>query len=216
MNESFDLKRFLALAKPAFLKRQLIGTAILIVVLTAIYSFQKTSSNFFVIGMVLLGSANYAQFRFLSSKSGFANFLLLPATYSEKFLALLTNVIVYPFIQLIIIIQSIRWLSTSLPASMANKQLGSEQLYVVILLFVILFSLRFVLRWNSHVFYFMLYIVTMIPIMWAEKYINHHFGNLPNYPIYHLLSYIMLSVLTLSVAYSQMKRQTINRIKTSI
>lgn len=216
MSESFDLKRFAALVKPAFLKRQLIGTGIIIVVMTAMYSFQKTSSNFFVIGMVLLGSANYAHFRFLSSKSGFANFLLLPATYSEKFLALLTNVIVYPLIQLIIIVEGIRWLSTSLPASMANNQIGSEQLYVVILLFVILFSLRFVLRWNSPVFYFMLYIVTMIPLMWGEKYINHHFGNLAHFPTYHFLSYIMLSVLILSVAYSQMNRQTINRIKTSI
>ena len=212
MNKSFDIKRFFAFFEPVNPKRQLIAGVFAILFLITFYSvFIKTSE--FIYAVVFFGLMQRSQFDFMSSQKGLSQFLLLPASNLEKYLALFTKAILFPAILVLIVSLGIHLFSMSVPNYSSNPVFRVGQFYVSILLFIILFCLRFMLRWNSFGVYFILYIILMLPLMFAEKYMQVHYGGLANYPIYHSLFYILLSAALLSFSYPQMKKLELNRIK---
>jgi hypothetical protein len=215
MNESFNLKRFLASFEPVNWKRQLLAVVFGILFLTIFYSvFIKTSE--FIYAVVFFGLMHRSQFDIMSSQSGLSRFLLLPASNLEKYIALFTKAIVFPAFFVLIISIGTHLISMYFPNYSTNEVFRVDQFYVSILLFIILFCLRFVLRCNSYGVYFILYIVLMFPLMFAEKYIHLYFCSLVNYPIYHSLYYILLSIALLLFTYPQMKRLQISRIKEEV
>jgi hypothetical protein len=216
MNESFSFKRFLALVEPVYWKRQLIASAVSIMIMTAFLLFRSYESSFFVLAVVILGGSHRLEFDFMSSQSGLARFFMLPASNVEKYFALLTKAIVYPLVQIITLMLVVRFISISFPNYSSNPVFRVDMFYVSIMLFIIMFCLRFVLRWNSFGVYFVIYLVLLAPLMFAETYIHVYFHTLANYPIYHGLFYILLSAAMLSFTYPQMKKLQLNRIKEKV
>lgn len=216
MNESFNIKRFLALLKPLSWKRQLIAIPLGVVFLSVFYSFYHYESSNFTYAVVFFGLMHQMQFKFMSSQSDLAGFILLPATNMEKYLALFIKAILFPTIMVLIISIGIHLVSMNFPDYSTKAVFKIDLFYSSILLFVILFCLRFVLRWNSFIVYFIIYFLLMIPFMFANKYIHDCFGSLTNYQFYLGSFYILLSAALVLFTFPKMKKLVLNHIKEKV
>jgi len=216
MNESFNIKRFLAFFEPVN-KRQLIVGVFAILFLITFYSLYNDETNGFSYAFVVLLLKHQMQFDFMSSQSGLSRFLLLPATNLEKYLTLFIKAIVFPTIFIFAISLVIHFISMYSPAYTSASTFKVDQFYISILLFVILFCLRFVLHWKSFVLYLIIHLVLMfvlmIVLLFANKNIYDVYHTLANFQIYFGSFYILLSAALLLFTYPQMKKLEMNRIK---
>lgn len=216
MNESFNIKRFLALLEPVSWKRQLIAIPLGVVFLSVFYSFYHYETYNFTYAVVFFGLMHQMQFKFMSSQSDLSGFILLPATNMEKYLALFIKAILFPAIMVLIISLGIHLISMNFPDYSTKAGFDVDMFYISILLFSILFCLRFVLRWNSFIVYFIIFFLLMIPFMLANKYIHDCFGSLTNYQFYLGSFYILLSAALVLFTFPKMKKLVLNHIKEKV
>jgi hypothetical protein len=210
MNESFDINRYIALARPLYLKKSLIGGAILCL-LMAIFSFYIKTNNLIPL-VPIYGGAHWITFIFMKSRSDLSRFLLQPATGHEKFAALVTKAILYPTIELFIIVLLIRIINLFFPSMAVNVESNLFLIILYVWMFVVLFALRVQFQMNGFIS-FILFNVIMIASMIADKLIYSYLGGIGLFPFYRNLIYISAIIALLTLSFFQLKRMKITRIK---
>jgi len=213
MNESFNIKRFLAFFFQVNIKRRLLGEVFLVSVMTVILLLQKSSSFFFILNIIVFGSAHRLHLDFISSKGGLSSFLLLPATFFEKFLALIVNTILWPTIQILIIYFCFKFFLTHFSFFTNAQTINIEQLYIFNLLFIIMLFLRLIFRWDSFGKYLLVFVVVLIPLLFGETYLQTSIGHLPNFHTYKIMLYISVSFTLMIVIYVKVNQLTINGLR---
>ncbi len=211
MKESFDINRYIALVRPLYLKKSLIGGAFLSLIMVVIFFIGKTN-NLSPFICPIFGGANWIAFSAMMSRSDLSRFLLLPATGHEKFAALVTKAILYPTIELLIIVLLIRIITLLFPSMVVDIALDIQAIILYVLMFVVLFALRVQIHMNGFMAY-ILFMIIMIGTLISDKTIRSYFGEMDMFFFYRNLFYSAVILIALTISLFELKRIVITRIK---